>query len=84
MQQQGGQVIDRDRIEATLKEIGAVYRPGLIGWLKEDRGRWRRLLDLEDAINKAALAQDEAGLTMILTKYQSFFREMVSVFTNGG
>jgi hypothetical protein len=76
IQEQGGRVVNMDLIERILQEIGKAYRPGLIGWLKEDRGRWRRLLALEDRINQAALAKDEEELTAALFKYQAFIREM--------
>lgn len=74
------QEIDRDLIDRTLQDIGETYRPGLISWIKEDRSRWRRLLDLENRINQAALAGDELGLMAALTEYKGFFREMVTAF----
>jgi hypothetical protein len=71
--------IDFDLIETTLQEIGETYRPGLISWIKEDRSRWRRLLQLEEGINKAALAGDEAGLKDTLSEYRDFFSAMMEV-----
>jgi hypothetical protein len=80
---QGGRVIDHDLIDRTFREINETYRPGLIGWLKEDRPRWRRLLNLEDGINRAALAQDEAGLKDMLSDYRDFFVAMLQLYGEG-
>jgi hypothetical protein len=83
MQQQGGRVVDHDLLDATLQEIGETYRSGFIGWLKEDRSRWRRLLTLEDQINQAAPAKDERGMTAALEAYGRFFSEALSGHVQG-
>jgi len=80
MRQQRIRVIDHNLIDRTLREIGETYRPGLLGWLKEDRSRWRRLLSLEDNINRAALTADEIGLRAGLEAYKIFFREVISLY----
>jgi hypothetical protein len=80
MQQQGGRVINHDLLDATLREIGETYRPGLISWIKEDRSRWRRLLTLEDRINQAALSKDDPGLKTVLSAYKDFITEMLKAF----
>ena len=80
MRQQRIRVIDHKLIDRTLQEIGETYRPGLISWIKEDRSRWRRLLDLENEINRATLQGDQVGLTAALFEYQDFFREMVTPY----
>ncbi len=80
IQEQGGRVVNMDLIERTLQEIGETYRSGLISWIKEDRSRWRRLLDIENEINRASLQGDQVGLTAALSEYQDFFREMVTAY----
>jgi hypothetical protein len=84
VKRQGSRVIDHNLIERTLMEIGREYRPGLIGWLKEDRGRWQRLLVLESRINEVALSkEDERVLKDTLDDYREFFGEMGVLFTKG-
>jgi len=83
IQAQGGRVINFDLIESTLKEIGREYRPGLIRWIGEEPGRWVKLLDLEDQINRAALSKDEVMLKDALARYRAFFQEMVEVDGKG-
>ncbi len=80
IEKQGGRVVDPDRIETTLREIGKEYRPGLIRWIREKPDRWTRLLALEDRINRAALAGDHAVLEGVLSEYRAFFSEMVEVY----
>lgn len=84
IRKQGGRVIDHARIEATLREIGKEYRPGLIRWIKEQPDQWGRLLTLEDQINKAALVRDEIMLTGALSEYRDFFTEMVNWYEGKG
>ena len=67
-------------IDDTLIKISEGYRPGLLMWLKRQPDRWRRLLDLEDGINKAALAGDKAGLKDTLSEYRVFFSAMLEVY----
>lgn len=81
IREQGGRVVNMDLIESTLKEMGKEYRPGLLGWIREDRERWRRLLTLEDRINQAALAKDEEGLKDALSEYRTFFEEMLKFYS---
>ncbi|MBS3919088.1 MAG: hypothetical protein KG012_09375 [Deltaproteobacteria bacterium] len=72
--------MDNSLIDGCLEEIGKGYRPGLLPWLKQQPARWRRLLNLEDAINKAALGGGQVGLTAALSEYKDFFREMVTAY----
>ena len=83
-EKQGGRVIDHCLIENTLKEIGEESRPGLISWIKEDRDRWARMLDLEDRINKTAIARDEAALKEALSEYRAFSVEMIPKYEGKG
>ncbi len=69
--------MDNLRIDQTLTEIGRAYRPGFLLWLKRQTGQWERLLHLEVAINRGALAGDEATLTQSLADYKSFSHEML-------
>jgi hypothetical protein len=83
IEKQGGRVVDPDRIGTTLREIGKEYRPGLIRWIGEEPGRWAKLLDLEERINRAALSKDGVMLKDALAKYRAFFQEMVEVYGKG-
>jgi hypothetical protein len=83
MQHQGDRVIDHNLIDTTLKEIGETYRPGLLAWLKEDRGRWHHLLAIEERINDRALVQDEGGLRCALDDYREFFQQMTALYAQG-
>ena len=83
IREQGGRVINFDLIESALKEIGREYRPGLIRWIGEEPGRWAKLLDLEDRINRAALSKDEVMLKDALASYRAFFQEMMEVYGKG-
>lgn len=67
-------------IDDALVQIAKEYRPGLLAWMKRQPGRWARLLGLEDAINKAALAGDETGLRAALAAYKIFFTEMIGLY----
>ena len=79
---QGGRVIDTDLIKRTLQEIGKEYKPGLLAWIRTEyrHSRWEEMFTLEDAINKAALAKDEARLMTALAAYRTFFEEMVKEY----
>jgi len=79
---QGGQVIDLELIEKTLREIGMEYKPGLLQFIKGQEGQWARLLELEDGINKAALDQDEERLRTAVNKYKAFFLRMGEDFVS--
>ena len=71
-------------IDTALEEIEKTYEPGLLPWLKKHPDRWARLLELEDAINKAALAGNEQALTAALAEYQAFFEEVVKAYEYKG
>lgn len=78
----GGRAIDTDLIKRTLQEIGKEYKPGLLPWIRTEyrHTHWEEMFTLEDAVNKAALAGDEAGLKEALSAYRTFFREMVELY----
>ncbi len=80
IQRQGGRGVNVALIETTLLEIGKEYRPGLIRWIREKPDRWTQVLALEDRINRAALAGDDAVLEGVLSEYRAFFSEMVEVY----
>jgi hypothetical protein len=83
LEQQGSRMIDHDLVNRTLRKIGAEYKPGLLAWIREDQNRWRRLLDLENKINQAALTMDEAALKEMLSEYRSFFEKMLIEYGKG-
>jgi hypothetical protein len=83
IREQGGRVIDYDLIDRTLREIGEGYRPRLLAWIRTDRERWKRLLDLEDKINRATLAGDGVTLTDALSEYRRFFEKMLIEYGKG-
>ena len=70
-------------IDDGLVEISRGYRPGLLAWVKQQPGRWRQLLALEDRINGTSLAHDEEGLTAALQAYHLFFEEMTETYCEG-
>jgi hypothetical protein len=68
-------------IDGTLKEIAKTYHVGLLPWLKRRHpDRWAGLLELEDQIDKAALAGDEGTLTKALGEYRELFTGMISQY----
>jgi len=68
-------------IAGTLKEIGKVYKPGMVAMIKEDHPRsWVYITGIERKINAAALSNDTLGLTKELRKY---FYAWQSVLTHG-
>jgi len=80
MQQQRGRIVNHDLLDATLREIGKEYRPGLIRWIRHDSGQWSKFLALEGAINQTTLAGDDPGLKAALRAYKDFFREMLEQY----
>ncbi len=84
IQGQGGRVIDHKLIDRTLREIGQEYKPGLLAWIKDDRRRWARLLDMEDRINQASLSGDEKALVKGLEEYREFFSKMIPQYEGKG
>lgn len=84
IQNQGGKVVNFDLIESTLGEIGKKYRSGLIRWIREEPGRWNRLLQMEGKINQAVLSKDEVMLKDVLSEYRDYFSGMVEVYGKSG
>lgn len=83
IQKQGGRIVNIDRIETTLREIGGEYKPGLIRWIKEQPGQWKTLLKLEGNINQSVFQRDETALTEALSRYRYFFSEIVKAYSQG-
>ena len=81
MQKQGGRIVNHDLLDATLREIGKGYQPGLIGWIKGNPDRWTVLLTLEGRVNEKALGGNIEGLREALNEYQSLILTMVKEFT---
>lgn len=81
IQQQGIPVSYFHLVETTLHEIGRQYQPGLIKRIKEDTGKWKELLQLEDRINHAG---DVVTLKNALSDYREFFLEMAEAYGKGG
>jgi hypothetical protein len=84
IQKAGGRVINHDLLDATLREIGREYRPGLIGWIKRESGQWNKFKALEDEINAASLRGDEQGLEPMLDAYKRFIRDMTEAYESDG
>ena len=64
-------------IESTLKKIAETYPSGTLHQMKQNRpNEWKRLIALEEEINRAALSEDEIILRDALSEYRGFFEEM--------
>ncbi len=69
--------MDRPPIETTLQSIDRGYQPGTLAWLKMKRPEeWRKMIAIEAEINRAAIQDDETGLSKVLTEYESFILKM--------
>jgi hypothetical protein len=72
-------------IDLTLEEITCDYQPGTLPWLKKNRPKeWIRLLEIEGAINHAALSGDEKSLTTALEGYRVFMTKALGMFETKG
>jgi hypothetical protein len=82
IQKQGGRVVNHDLLDATLREIGREYKPGLIRWIRHDSGQWSKFLALEDDINRTTLSGDEDELREALAAYQTFFQGLLKAYVH--
>ena len=68
-------------IDRTLREINEAWEPGTVEWIKANRpDEWRKLLTLEQRINRMALGGNLNGLRGGLNEYQSLILAMVKEF----
>jgi hypothetical protein len=64
-------------IAGTLKEIGKVYKPGMVPMIKESRpGSWAYITGTERKINAAALNGDTRKLTRELKNYLTVWKSL--------
>lgn len=64
-------------IAGTLKEIGKVYKPGMVAMIKESRpGSWAYITGIERKINAAALNGDTQRLTRELKNYLNVWKSL--------
>ena len=70
-------------IDTSLKNLGLAYESGTLAWLKQSRpGDWKKMLSLEQEINRLASEGDEEGLAKALDGYENFVLKVVEVSSN--
>lgn len=68
-------------IDLTLKEIAKDYQPWTLPWMKVNSlEEWRRMLILEQRINRMALGGNLDGLRRNLNEYQSLMQKSLKRF----
>lgn len=73
--------MDRSLIDVTLERINNAYQPGMLAWVKKRRPKdWKRLLNCESKINRAAIQGDQEGLNKTLIEYEGFVLKMMKLF----
>ena len=70
-------------IDTSLKNLGLAYESGTLAWLKQSSpGDWKKMLSLEQEINRLASESDEKGLSEALDKYERFILKVIDVYSN--
>lgn len=68
-------------IEEVIREIEEEYAFGAIKWVRRTKPKlWRRIVTLEEEINRAAKNHDMLSLKRLLTKWRTEIRNVVETF----
>lgn len=68
-------------IEDAIRQIEETYAPGAMGWVRKTRPDWwRRIVALEEAISRAAKADDMPDLEKFLDKWREEIKTVISAF----
>lgn len=66
-------------IAETIKEIGKIYKPGMVAMIKKDHPRsWSNVTEIEKKINGAALSGDTLKLTRELKNYLNAWKAFLT------
>jgi hypothetical protein len=72
-------------IGGTLKEIGKIYKPGMVAMIKESRpGSWAYITGTERKINAAALNGDTPKLARDLKNYLTVWKSLAAHHRSSG